>query len=119
MKIVVVCGACYISGKEKIMLSILTGLKEKGHEVFCIMSNWNDGAFISGLNEKNISYKELRIGFISKTFNWRAISMTLHQILYYPLLLWNYFMFSKSFKPDVVIHSNFHHLFLFQQEQWF
>lgn len=112
MKIVVVCGACYISGKEKIMLSILSGLKEKGHEVFCIMSNWNNGTFISKLNENDISYKEMRIGFISKTFNWRAIRMTLHQILYYPALLWNYFRFTKSFKPDVVIHSNFHHLFL-------
>lgn len=112
MKIVVVCGAPYVSGKEKIMLSMLSGFKELGHEVSCITSNWNDGDFKKLLTQEGISYKEFRLGFISQTLSRSAIKMTIHQLIWYPSLIWNASVLFKSYKPDIVIHSNFHHLLL-------
>lgn len=112
MKIIVVCGAGYVSGKEKIMLSLLKGFAKDQHDVFCITSTWGNGQFEELLECEKINYAKLRIGFISKTFTLSALKMTMHQILYLPKLLYNYAKIIRRFKPDVIIHSNFHHLFL-------
>lgn len=112
MRILVICGAGYISGKEKVTLALLKGLKNTGHEVFCIISNWANGEFEKKLAEENIRYKKLRIGFLSKTLDRAAVKMTLLQGWYWPGLLLRYRSLVKKFRPDVVVHTNFHHLFL-------
>ena len=112
MKILIICGAGYVSGKEKIMFSMLKGFANQGDEVYCITSAWGNGQFEEMLVNEHISYKKIRLGFISKTFNWKAIKMTLDQLVYWPKLLYDYNKINKAFKPDVIIHSNFHHLFL-------
>ena len=112
MKIIVVCGAGYISGKEKIMLSLILGLKENGHDVICVTSKWGDLEFIKLLILQNIPFYSVRLGFISKTINLLALKMTLNQLFYYPKLIYDFSRIQKSIKPDIIIHSNFHHLFL-------
>jgi len=79
MKILIICGAGYVSGKEKIMFSMLKGFANQGDEVYCITSAWGNGQFEEMLVNEHISYKKIRLGFISKTFNWKAIKMTLDQ----------------------------------------
>ncbi len=111
-QIVVICGAGIVSGKERIMLALLCGLKESGFNIFCITSSWCSIDFESLLSTNSIPYEKIRIGFISKSLSWRAIRMTLHQALYYPFLLLDYRKICRQFKPDIVIHTNFHHLFL-------
>jgi len=112
MKIIVICGAGYVSGKEKIMFSLLKGFKDKGHEVFCITSSWGNGQFEELMISENIRYSKIRLGFISKTFNWKAIVMTLDQLRYLPKMFYDYSRIVSRFKPDIIIHTNFHHLFL-------
>lgn len=112
MRIVIICGAGYISGKEKIMVSLLKGFAAQGDEVYCITSAWSNGQFEDLLVSEKINYSKIRLGFISKTFNWQSFRMTLEQLVYWPVLLFRYKKIISAFKPDVVIHSNFHHLFL-------
>ena len=112
MRIVIICGAGYISGKEKIMFSLLKGLAEEGDEVHCITSKWSNGQFEDLLIKGEINYSKIRLGFISKTMNWSSFRMTMEQLIYWPKLLFDYKRIISKFKPDVVIHTNFHHLFL-------
>ncbi len=112
MRIVIICGAGYISGKEKIMFSLLKEFTKEGDDVYCITSAWSNGQFESLLASKQIKYSKIRLGFISKTFNWGSFRMTMDQLFYWPRLLYNYKRIISDFKPDVVIHTNFHHLFL-------
>lgn len=112
MRILIICGAGYVSGKEKIMFSMLKGFAAQGDDVMCITSSWGNGQFEEMLMSEHIRYEKLRIGFISKTFNLKAFRMTLEQLLYWPGLLFRFRRVMNTFRPDVVIHSNFHHLFL-------
>lgn len=112
MRILIVCGAGYVSGKEKIMFSMLKGFAAQGDDVMCVTSSWGNGQFEEMLVSEHIKYEKLRLGFISKTVNLSAIRMTLEQLLYWPGLLFRFRRVMKQFRPHVVIHSNFHHLFL-------
>ena len=112
MRIVIICGAGYVSGKEKIMFSLLKGFADRGDNVYCITSAWSNGQFEDLLVSGKINYSKIRLGFISKTFNWKVLKMTMEQFIYWPRLLYDYKKIIYSFKPDIVIHTNFHHLFL-------
>lgn len=93
-------------------LDLLKGLKETGHEVCCAVSNWSNGEFTARLQQEHIPYKKLRLGFLSKTLDRAAVKMTLLQGWYWPGLLLRYRSLTRQFRPDVVIHTNFHHAFL-------
>lgn len=112
MRVLVVCAAGYISGKEKVTLDLLKGLKESGHDVFCIVSNWGNGSFAQQLEQEGIPYRRMRLGFMSKTLDRAAVRMTLLQGWYWPGLLLKYRALVKKFSPEIVIHTNFHHTFL-------
>jgi glycosyltransferase involved in cell wall biosynthesis len=110
MKIVVVCGAGMVYGKELSTLNLLDGLLARGHRIMCLTSTWGDPDLERRLDARAIPYTRLPLGFISKTLTWSAVSMTLDQIFKLPYLWAGYRKTIKAFKPDVVIHSNFHHL---------
>lgn len=112
MKVVIVCAAGLVSGKEIMTLQLLTALKERGHDVYCITSNWGTPDFKTRLAERGIPFSKIRIGFISKTLSWPAIRMTLHQGMYIPKMLFDYRSIIRKQDPDVVIHTNFHHVFV-------
>jgi glycosyltransferase involved in cell wall biosynthesis len=111
MKLLVICGAGIVSGKEIMTLQLLESLKERGWNCHCITSPWGSRDFKARLKAIGVPYTDIRIGFISKTFSWRAIRMTLHQAMYVPKMLLDYRRIVKNEKPDVVLHTNFHHLF--------
>ncbi|CAN5373996.1 hypothetical protein BH09BAC3_BH09BAC3_13020 [soil metagenome] len=112
MRVLLICGAGIVSGKEIMSLHLLRELKARGHECFVITSEWGCNDFRIRLGNLEIPFFKLRIGFISKTLTWSAIRMTLIQGFYFPLLLYKYSRLKKKIKPDVVIHTNFHHAFL-------
>lgn len=91
---------------------MLKGFASDGNEVYCITSSWGNGQFEALLSEENIPYSKMRLGFISKTFSRSAVGMTIIQAFHWPKLLVNYTKLLSRFKPDVVIHSTFHHLFM-------
>ena len=110
MRILFVCGGGYVYGKEIIVLSLLEGLRKRGHEVACLASTWNDGKFIGELERRAIRYERIPLGFISKTLSISAFRMTLEQATLIPRLLRDYRKFVREFRPDIVVHSSFHHL---------
>lgn len=112
MRILVVCGAGTLFGKEIVTLLLLKGLRDRGHEVSCITSTWRDGKFEKRLRELSIPFTALPLGFISKTLSWSALGMTLEQGWKLPSLWLGYRKAIKSFQPDVVLHSGFHHVVL-------
>ena len=113
MRVILVCGAGIVSGKEIISLQLLSELKERGYECLCIVSSWGSEDFKNRLGELGIPFKIFRIGFISKTFSWSAMKMTLEQVIYLPKMYFDYVSLLRRFKPEIIIHTNFHHLFLF------
>jgi len=112
MKVLVVCGAGYVSGLEVVTLSLIEGLRKRGHEVRCIATTWGDGDFAARLTAKHITYIRLPLGFISKTLTWPAVRMTLDQLRKLPQLWLGYYRYTREFEPDIILHSNFQHIFL-------
>jgi glycosyltransferase involved in cell wall biosynthesis len=112
MKVLFVCAAGLVGGKERQTLESMRGLRDLGHDVFCVTSSWNTGEFEKLLGDHNIPYSPLRLGFISKQGGWSSMKMTLHQLIYVPSLLFRYRSLLSRVKPCVVVHSNFQHIFL-------
>ena len=111
MKILFVCGGGVIYGKEITTLSSIKGLREKGHDVRCITSTWGD-AFARRLEALSVPYTRVPLGFISKVLRWDTLYMTLDQLVRVPKLWHGYRRYVKDFNPDIIIHTNFHHLLL-------
>lgn len=110
MKILFVCGAGFVYGKEIITLSLMESLRERGHDVRCIISSWAHDDFDRRLEAKGIPFISLPLGFISKTLTVSAQRMTI-DTLSKSLKLWTgYRRYLKEFQPDVVVHSTFHHI---------
>lgn len=112
MRILFICAAGIVSGKERQTLSTMVELKRNGHEVSCITAAWGSGEFAKLLLDSGIPFTRERLGFISKTLSFSALMMTFHQLLYIPSLFWRYRAFLRKHDPEVVIHTNFHHIFL-------
>ena len=122
-KILFLCGAPFVSGKEIITLSQTVGLKQTGFDVGLVVSKWSDGAFVERLTRLGIKHWTLPTGFISKTASFSAIRMTLIQIVYIPTLYIKYIRVQFRFSPDMVFHTNFHHIcllfpFLSKSRDW-
>lgn len=111
MKILFVCGGGVIYGKERVTLSLMEGLRARGHQIHCITSTWGD-VFAKELAKRSIPYDRLPTGFISKTLRWEPLYMTLVQLWRLPKLWQGYRSTLRRFGPNVIIHSNFHHLLL-------
>ncbi len=111
-RILIVCAAGYVYGKEAVTFSLIEGLIKRGHEVMVITSTWTDGKFEDELERSRIPNEQLPLGFISKRISSSAIWMTVGQLRRLPGLWIGYRRCVRRFEPDVVLHSNFHHLFL-------
>lgn len=112
MKILFICGAGTVSGREIATLNLVEGLRRRGHDVHCVASTWGDGKLAERLATAGIPHIRLPLGFISKTLNWSAVWMTLDQLRRVPRLWFGFRRYLRDFKPDVVMQTNFHHIFL-------
>lgn len=124
MKIIIVCGAGMVSGKEIMALELGQGFRQAGHDVQFITSLWGDGKFRERLKALHFTEQSIRIGFISATLSWNAIRMTANQLIRLPGLWLDYGRFLRREKPAQVIHTNWHHLlvlwpFLSADRDWF
>ena len=111
-RIVIVCGAGYVSGKEIASLNLARALRDAGHDVAFIVSDWSDGDFPRRLDEAGFSYRRLRLGFVSMTLTWRAMADTVNQARYWPALALGYRRAIRRFRADAVVHTNWHHAML-------
>ena len=101
-----------VYGRELVTISLIEGLRDRGHEVQCLTTTWGDGKFAKLLEKSSVPHTSLPLGFISKTVSWPAIWMTLDQIHKLPALWRGFRKLIKAFRPDIIVHSNFHHIFV-------
>ncbi len=111
-KILFIVGAGIISGKEIVSLNLMKSLKDRGYEIFCITSSWSCKDFTDSLEHLQIPFIKLRLGFISKQMTVSAMKMSLHQALYLPGIWYKFVRIITEEKPDVIIHTNYHHAVL-------
>jgi glycosyltransferase involved in cell wall biosynthesis len=107
-----VCAAGYVYGKELLTLELMKELRERGHEIHCIRTSWSNGEFEKLLNQASIPSTTYPLGFISKQLSWSTVGMTLDQLRKLPSLWLGYRKSLKTYHPEVVVHTNFHHLIL-------
>lgn len=111
-KILLVCPAGLVAGKEIVSLALARGLREKGFDPEIVTSSWGSEEFSNRLAEEGFKYHRLRLGFISMSLRWNLLEMTLTQLLYWPVLLYQYCRLVYRLAPDVIIHTNWHHALL-------
>jgi glycosyltransferase involved in cell wall biosynthesis len=111
VKILFVCGGGFVYGKEIITLSLMQGLRERGHDVRCIISSWAHDDYDRRLAAEAIPFISLPLGFISKTLTAPAMRMTVDTLSKSPKLWLGYRRHLKDFQPDAVVHSTLHHIY--------
>ena len=109
-KVLIVCGAGIVSGKEIMSLELARGLKSSGLDVHVLTSTWGDQTFFSKLEEAGLPFDKLPLGFISATLTLQTMGWTYGQLERWPDLLSGYMSLLQTFQPDRIIHTNWHHL---------
>jgi glycosyltransferase involved in cell wall biosynthesis len=97
-KILVIAGGTYVSGAEIVTLEVIKGLKQKGFDLHCMVSGWNDGDFIERLNELNIPYTAIKLGWYYTSKIWWSLDSLVH----YPKAIWDFIKLKRKFKEDIV-----------------
>jgi glycosyltransferase involved in cell wall biosynthesis len=110
MRVAIVCGGGILSGKEIMVLELADGLRNSGYDLEIVNSLWTDGNFARRLDEMGLRTHPVWFGFISMTMSPASLYMTFAQIVRWPQLLAGYRRFLRRFKPDKVIHTNWHSL---------
>ncbi|MBO9571123.1 MAG: glycosyltransferase [Chitinophagaceae bacterium] len=102
-RIVFFIGGSYVSGLEIITLHLIKELKQKGHEIYCVISGWNDGVFKGKLEDIDVPFEEVKLGWVYFT----KPMWTLNTLLHYPSALITSRKVFKRFKPDVCHFSHY------------
>src|SRR5690606_14396893 len=103
MNILFYVGAYNFYGSERKLLTIMKGLKARGHKVHCITNGWSDGVFNRMLNESAIPYSTSKLGFIY----FKKIGWTLDTLIHYPGAVYHHVKTVRKIKPDIVYHNNY------------
>ncbi len=108
MKILAVCTSTNVYGAETVLLSLLEGLQQAGHEVLAVTSRWTDGQFPEQLTVKQIPFHPLPLGMVTKNLKWPYPWWSLQTILSLPILWWRFRGLCKNMNPDVILVSSVH-----------
>lgn len=100
LRVLFYCGGSYVSGAELIMLSVICGLRARGHQVGVVVNGWNDGDFIARLKAAGIRYHAIKLGFLYL----RQPLWTLDTIIHYPGALLANARILRRLRPDVTYH---------------
>jgi len=102
-RILVVIGGSYVSGLEVVTLHLIKGLKDAGHEIRCLVNGWNDNHFKRLLDDLDVPYDEVKLGwlYITKPF-W-----TLDTLVHLPGAYLKSRKIMKAFDPDILHFCNY------------
>lgn len=96
-KILVFISASYVSGLEVVTLHLIRQLKARGHDVRCVVNGWNDGVFKAKLDEANIPWYEVKLGWLYVTKPW----WTLDTLAHWPGAYSRCRKILRDFDPDI------------------
>ncbi len=111
-RILIICGATRVYGKEIIALELGQGLAQRGQAVSFIVNFWNDGDFLDRLKRLGIPTQILPMGVISATFNRECLRMSGEAIWRLPGLLVAYSRVLRRLRPEKIIHTDWHSFLL-------
>jgi glycosyltransferase involved in cell wall biosynthesis len=112
MSVLVVSGAGYVAGKEIVVLELIRGLRNAGHDARVAMSSWNDGDFASRMAEAHAPFYQIPLGFLSLSLTPTLAHMSGAQLLKWPALLRDYRRILRELKPATVLHTSLQHALL-------
>jgi L-malate glycosyltransferase len=96
-KILVFISASYVSGLEVVTLHLIRQLKERGHDVRCVVNGWNDGVFKQKLDESEIPWYQVKLGWLYVTRPW----WTLDTLAHWPGAYGHCRKILRDFDPDI------------------
>lgn len=99
-RILFIVGGSFVYGTEVNMLHYMTGLRDKGWAIHCIVNGWNDGDFISRLQQENISFSVAYLGF----FYIRKPLWTLDTLWHLPGAWIQCYRILRDFQPRIIFH---------------
>lgn len=96
-------GATYVAGAEITNFNLIRDMHQQGYKILVVVSGWNDGDFINRLNQFNIPYKAIKLGwFFIKNPSW-----VLDSLIHYPKAFWQLRKILKEFKPVWIFHYSY------------
>jgi len=98
-----IVGGSYVSGAEIVALDLMRGMQDRGHEVRCVMSGWNDGELIRRLQTLDVPYQPIKVGVLSKRLELKYLKWTLDALVHLPKGWYDYWSFRRAFDPDIVV----------------
>jgi len=107
MDVLVCCGGSYVSGMQIAALSIMEGLKERGHTVHCVANAWSDGDFPGRLEQAGIPYEELHLGKVSASLSPKHLWWSLDALAHLPRARSRYQRLLDQFSPPLVLFYGF------------
>ena len=107
-KLLVIAGGNYIFGAEKVTLDVIEGFSKNGYEVNAIISGWGNGAFAKVLDNLQIKYHKLKLGwyYVSK------ILWSLDSLVHYPGAILKFLRIRKNYKDWPVYIISFRQVIL-------
>ena len=112
MKILFVCDGGIYSGLERVTLDLATAVRDGGDEVRILASHWGGGEFVARAAERGLPIDKSWLGFLSLQLRPAPLYMTAAQLGRLPALWSDFRSIVRRWQPDVVHHSNFHHVLL-------
>jgi len=106
-RILAVIAGNYIYGKEVVGLQVLEALNAQS-DLLTIISGWNDGTFKKELENRNIAYKIIKLGWIYIT----KPLWTLDSLIHIPGAWLSYMKIIGEFKPDIIYTDSYRNVIL-------
>lgn len=105
-RILVFCAGSAVFGTEQIALSLMDGLKSRGHYVRCVCTAWSDGRFAAGLRERGIEFEEVFLGKITKRIHPRYIWWMVNTLMHLPKARRTTKRVIDEFDPEIIVLFN-------------
>lgn len=105
MRLLFFAGGSYVYGHELVLLDLMVELKRQGHEVFVVISGWNDGDYPDRLARAGIPFAALKLGRLYL----RRLAWTMVTLRHLPVSGLSLLRLAKTFAPDAVVHGDESH----------
>ncbi len=112
MRLMFLCGGTSVFGMEKVALTLMKGLQDRGHEVFCVASGWTDGDYPARLARLGIPFDQVYLGKITKRLHPKYLWWMTNTLLHWPWAWLRVRSLLNGFRPDVVLLYQPDHLLL-------
>jgi glycosyltransferase involved in cell wall biosynthesis len=99
VKFLFVGGGAYVSGMERVLLTLMCALRDRGHEVRAVVAGWNDGEYIALLESAKLRALPIKLGRLTRRLPW-----LLDGLVHYPGAALQLAREARRFHPDVVVH---------------